>query len=124
MRGDTFADLTGGLGVDACFMSKSFEISHYVECQQQLCVLAEHNFATLGVNIKVFNDTAESFLQHCGRLSSDTVAKYEVQLINFLITKPLATFTETKVVISRTTAGCCFGTVSKTLASLLNVLYQ
>lgn len=66
VRGDTFADLTGGLGVDACFMSKSFEISHYVECQQQLCVLAEHNFATLGVNIKVFNDTAESFLQHCG----------------------------------------------------------
>ena len=60
--GDTFVDLTGGLGVDTYFLSEKFKTSCYVENQKELCDLAEHNFEVLGRKINVINSDAESFL--------------------------------------------------------------
>ena len=67
LQGDTFADLTGGLGVDCYFISRRFERSDYVEQNPELCNLAEHNFATLAApDLSVFNESAEDYLDHCG----------------------------------------------------------
>lgn len=60
--GDTFVDLTGGLGVDSYFLSEKFKTSYYVENQKELCDLAEHNFAVLGRKIAIVNSDAETFL--------------------------------------------------------------
>ena len=60
--GDTFVDLTGGLGIDSCFLSEKFKTAYYVENQKELCNLAEHNFDVLGRKIMVVNSDAESFL--------------------------------------------------------------
>lgn len=64
--GDTFVDLTGGLGVDSYFLSEKFKTSYYVENQKELCELAEHNFQVLGRKITVVNSDAETFLGDCG----------------------------------------------------------
>ena len=60
--GDTFVDLTGGLGIDSYFLSEKFKTSYYVENQKELCDLAEHNFGVLGRKITIVNSDAESFL--------------------------------------------------------------
>ena len=60
--GDTFVDLTGGLGIDSYFLSEKFKTSYYVENQKELCDLAEHNFGVLGRKITVVNSDAETFL--------------------------------------------------------------
>ena len=60
--GDTFVDLTGGLGIDSYFLSEKFKTAYYVENQKELCDLAEHNFAVLGRKITVVNSDAETFL--------------------------------------------------------------
>lgn len=65
VEGRTFADLTGGLGVDTYFIAQHFAQAHYVEPNPELCALAQHNFATLGVHIEVHNETAEHHLTHC-----------------------------------------------------------
>ena len=61
-EGDTFIDLTGGLGIDSYFLSDKFKTSYYVENQKELCELAEHNFGVLGRKITVVNSDAETFL--------------------------------------------------------------
>jgi len=43
-------DLTGGFGVDFSFMSRGFERAVYVERLENLCDIARHNFALLGMN--------------------------------------------------------------------------
>ena len=65
LRGETFADLTGGLGIDTYYISKQFKQAEYVERQAELCDLARHNFETLKANVKVWNETAEEYLSHC-----------------------------------------------------------
>ena len=60
--GDTFVDLTGGLGIDSYFLSERFKSSYYIENQKELCELAEHNFGVLGRKITVVNSDAETFL--------------------------------------------------------------
>ena len=62
--GDTFVDLTGGLGIDSYFLSEKFKTSYYVENQKELCDLAEHNFGVLGRKITVVNSDAETFLSN------------------------------------------------------------
>lgn len=57
-----FADLTGGLGIDCFFISQNFQHSDYIEMNQELCVLAEHNF---GYPTNIFNESAETYLSHC-----------------------------------------------------------
>lgn len=63
VHGDTFADLTGGFGVDCSFLSRRFRTSHYVERQSELCELARHNFPLLGLDIEVHHQDGASFLQ-------------------------------------------------------------
>lgn len=47
---DTMVDLTGGFGVDFSFMSRSFSRGIYVERQESLCTVADHNFRLLGLS--------------------------------------------------------------------------
>jgi hypothetical protein len=65
LQGDTFADLTGGLGVDCFFISQHFKATDYVELNPELCGLAEHNFSSLQTNITVNNESSETFLSRC-----------------------------------------------------------
>ena len=65
LQGQTFADLTGGLGIDTYFIAQRFQQSDYVEQQTELCDLAMHNFEVLNANVKVKNESAEDYLKHC-----------------------------------------------------------
>ena len=65
-KGFSFADLTGGLGIDTYFISQHFQQSDYVETQPELCKLAQHNFGILQHKIEVHNESAEDYLKHCG----------------------------------------------------------
>ncbi|MBO7646110.1 MAG: SAM-dependent methyltransferase, partial [Prevotella sp.] len=63
-----FLDLTGGFGVDFSYMAQGFRHAVYVEQNEELCLLAEHNFGSAlpsgkSGNIEVHHDTAEHFLQ-------------------------------------------------------------
>lgn len=64
-EGNTLADLTCGLGIDAYYLSQRFQETDAVERQPELCTLAQHNFEILQTRIKVHNETAEDYLQHC-----------------------------------------------------------
>ena len=65
LKSNTFADLTGGLGIDTYYLSQRFQETDYVERQPELCALARHNFDILQTNIKVYNESAEEYLKHC-----------------------------------------------------------
>lgn len=63
-RGETLTDLTGGFGVDFAFMAAGFNQSSYVEQQELLCFLANHNFKALGLqHAKIFNTNTIDFLK-------------------------------------------------------------
>jgi len=60
----TFADLTGGMGVDFSFISPRFLEVTYVEQNKELCRIAGHNFGVLGLkNVTVHCAGAEDFLK-------------------------------------------------------------
>ena len=63
VSGESMVDLTGGFGVDCSFLSKKFSAADYVEQNEELCKIAEHNFAALGLNIKVNNAESVEFLK-------------------------------------------------------------
>ena len=64
MKGDTFADLTGGFGIDCSYISRNFSKAHYVERNENLCSVAAHNFALLGLgHIEIINGNSEQVLQ-------------------------------------------------------------
>jgi 16S rRNA G966 N2-methylase RsmD len=64
VRGEEFVDLTGGMGVDCFFISQKFHHTVYVERQQELCELAEHNFAALGLQtVNIVHDDCTHYLQ-------------------------------------------------------------
>ncbi len=54
-------DLTGGTGVDSHYLMDQKE-GIFVEPDEELCRLANHNFSLLGGQIKVHNQSAESFV--------------------------------------------------------------
>lgn len=58
----TLIDLTGGFGVDFSFLAPLFKRAVYVERQEVLCQLANHNFAVLGVNAEVVCGNGEDVL--------------------------------------------------------------
>ena len=62
---NSYADLTGGMGVDFCYMSAKFPQRWFVEQNKSLCEIAQHNFAVLGIDVSVCNEEASSFLQTC-----------------------------------------------------------
>jgi hypothetical protein len=62
--GETLIDLSGGLGVDSYFFSKSFKKVFYVESDSKLTTQVGHNIRTLNAsNITVHNETAEVFIE-------------------------------------------------------------
>ncbi len=63
VEGETFADLTGGFGIDCSFLSRKFKKADYVERQAELCELAKHNFPLLGLNIDVHNEDGAEYLK-------------------------------------------------------------
>ena len=63
VRGETLADLTGGLGIDCSFMARKFKKADYVERQAELCELARHNFPLLGLDIGVHNEDGVEYLK-------------------------------------------------------------
>lgn len=64
LQGETLVDLTGGFGVDCAFLSAGFQQVTYVEKQKELCEIAVHNFATLGLHqITVQNQDSTAFLE-------------------------------------------------------------
>lgn len=65
LEGQSFVDLTGGMGVDTYYISQHFQQTDYVERQTELCDLARHNFEVLKADVKVWNETAEAYLSHC-----------------------------------------------------------
>lgn len=63
VKGEKFVDLTGGFGVDFYYMAQNFEQSIYVEKQEELCRLADHNFRVLNLReFQVLNQTANQFI--------------------------------------------------------------
>ena len=94
LQGDTFADLTGGLGVDCHFISQHFKETDYVEVNSELCEMARNNFTSLRAKrsnpvlpkldcfvppryargprndgdeflINIINESSETYLSHC-----------------------------------------------------------
>ena len=63
VEGDSFADLTGGFGIDCSFLSRKFKQADYVERQTELCELAKHNFPLLGLSIGVHNEDGVEYLK-------------------------------------------------------------
>ena len=59
----TLVDLTGGFGVDLSFFARSIPLCTYVEQQTELCDIARHNFALLGLkNVRIECTDATDFL--------------------------------------------------------------
>jgi hypothetical protein len=57
-------DLTGGFGIDSCFLSPLFSSFHYVETNASLAEIARHNHTQLGLrNIHYHNTAAENFVE-------------------------------------------------------------
>lgn len=60
----SFADLTGGFGIDCSFLAAGFQSATYVERQSELCEIAAHNFPILNLNhIEVKNVDGVAHLQ-------------------------------------------------------------
>lgn len=60
----SFADLTGGFGVDCAAIAQHAEHAYYVERNEQLCTLVEHNYEQLGLgdHVEVHHGDARDFL--------------------------------------------------------------
>lgn len=75
IHGDTFADLTGGFGIDCSYISHSFSQSLYIERNETLCNIARHNFHHLGLNnINIIcGDSCDILdtLPHCNWIFAD-----------------------------------------------------
>ena len=63
VEGKSFADLSGGFGVDTIALARKLEKGYYVEPQEELCELFQHNSKTLGINnITIVQNTMENFI--------------------------------------------------------------
>ena len=63
LHGNTFADLSGGFGVDALALAKVFKQGFYVEPMAELCELMQHNTNALNINnLHILNGTMEEVL--------------------------------------------------------------
>lgn len=63
-RTGSMMDLTGGFGVDFSYLAKIFSKATYIERQEHLCAIAEHNFQTLGLShAKVVCADSEEYLK-------------------------------------------------------------
>lgn len=62
VSGNSLIDLTGGFGVDTYFFSKQFKTIYYIEPNEELLQIVQHNFNLLRATIKLHNTTSEAFL--------------------------------------------------------------
>lgn len=67
IAGDTFADLSGGFGVDTIHFARRFDQGWYVEPNAELAEMVTHNMAVLGLhNVTVLATTMEEALPQLG----------------------------------------------------------
>ena len=67
-NGESFIDLTGGLGIDSFFISKSFKNTIHCEKDLELQFIAQHNFECLQSKVESnFTDGIE-YLQHTNQI--------------------------------------------------------
>lgn len=63
-EGKSFADITGGMGIDFYFISKKFKQTVYVEQQAELAYIANHNFNNLGIkDYEIRNEDGIEYLK-------------------------------------------------------------
>ncbi|WKW45719.1 class I SAM-dependent methyltransferase [Myroides sp. JBRI-B21084] len=63
--GDSFIDLTSGFGVDDLYFAKKFKHVFYCEIQDDLAIIAKHNFNELSVtNIQTFSGDSIEYLKN------------------------------------------------------------
>ncbi|WP_336731372.1 THUMP-like domain-containing protein [Chryseobacterium sp. VD8] len=62
LKGKKFIDLTSGFGIDAYYLSESFEEITLVEQNAELLAIVEHNWNILGRKAKFTNQNLEDFL--------------------------------------------------------------
>jgi hypothetical protein len=75
VEGKSFADLSGGFGVDTIALARKFEKGYYVEPQEELCELFQHNCKAFGINhITIINKTLEE--------SFDQLEKVDVMYVD------------------------------------------
>ena len=66
-RRQNIIDLTGGFGIDFTFLAKLFDEADYVERNEHLCEIAQHNFTLLGLQkTKIHNKACEEFIDEMG----------------------------------------------------------
>lgn len=65
----TLIDLTGGFGVDVSFMSQAFDEAVYVEKQEELFHIVEHNMRLLTKNVRCLLDDGVEVLHRIGHVS-------------------------------------------------------
>ncbi len=66
MAGGSVLELTCGLGIDALYLSKSFERVVTIERNEILAAVVRENFKRMGVsNVEVVTGTAEEYLANC-----------------------------------------------------------
>ena len=69
VKGDSFADFSGGFGVDTAAFAKKFTKGWYVEPQEELCELFQQNCKTLVINnVNILNGPMEEHLGDIGRV--------------------------------------------------------
>ena len=67
MERQKMVDLTGGFGIDFSLLAKLFEEADYVESDEKLCEIAQHNFPLLGLpRARVSCSKGEDFLDEMG----------------------------------------------------------
>lgn len=67
VKGDSFADFSGGFGVDTVALARKFDKGWYVEPQQELCELFQHNCKVLDINnVNIINGTMEDHIADIG----------------------------------------------------------
>lgn len=70
LKGGSFTDLSGGFGADFVCMAQGFSKATYVERQEELCSLAEHNLPLLGLpHARVVNADSTKYLEEMERQS-------------------------------------------------------
>ena len=69
VKGESFADFSGGFGVDTAAFAKKFTKGWYVEPQEELCELFQQNCKTLVINnVNILNGPMEEHLGDIGRV--------------------------------------------------------
>lgn len=71
VEGDSFADFSGGFGVDTVALARKFDKGWYVEPQEELCDLFQHNCKVLDINnVNIVNGTMEDNLATIGPIDT------------------------------------------------------